>query len=116
MNHAAKHFYEFGPFRLEPAERLLLREGQPVPLMPKAFDTLLALVQNSGHLVKKDELMKEVWNGAIVEESGLARCISVLRKALGEGLKDHRYIETVPGHGYRFVGYVEEKWEKAAKP
>lgn len=116
MNCATKHLYEFGPFRLEPAERLLLRDGQPVALMPKAFDTLLVLVQHSGHLVKKDELLKEVWNGAIVEEGSLARCISVLRKALGEDPKDHKYIETVPGHGYRFVALVAEKWEEDIAP
>lgn len=96
---AAKHIYEFGPFRLDPAERLLLRAGKPVPLTPKAFDTLLALVEESGHLVKKDDLMKRVWPGTFVEEVNLAQNISALRRALNTN--GEQYIETVPKIGYR---------------
>src|SRR5262249_13809499 len=102
------HLYEFGEFRLDPAERLLLRDGKPVPLTPKAFETLLALIQRGGRLVEKDELMKQVWSDASVEEANLARNIWTLRKALKDGEGDHRYIETVPKLGYRFVAPVRE--------
>ena len=96
--------YEFGPFRLDPAERRLLRKGEPVALAPKAFDLLLALVRRGGHLLAKEELLKEVWPGQFVEEGNLPLNISTLRKVLGEG----QYIETVPRHGYRFVAGVRE--------
>lgn len=99
----SRFFYEFGPFRLDPVKRRLLREDSPVPLTPKAFDTLLALVEHGGQVVEKDSLMKAVWGDTIVEEVGLARNISALRKALGEQPDTHRYIVTVPGRGYSFV-------------
>src|SRR5262252_904840 len=102
------HLYEFGEFRLDPAERLLLRDEKPVPLTPKAFETLLVLIGHRGHLVEKDELMKQVWADAAVEEANLARNIWTLRKALGDGENGHRYIETVPKLGYRFVAPVRE--------
>ncbi|MGA9354386.1 MAG: winged helix-turn-helix domain-containing protein [Terriglobales bacterium] len=101
-----KHFYEFGPFRVDPDKRLLLRDNQPVPLQPKAFETLLVLIKNSETVVLKDELMKSVWPGTFVEESNLAQNIFVLRKTLGEASGDHRYIVTVPGRGYRFTETV----------
>jgi len=104
-----KHLYEFGPFRLDGTERLLLREGAPLPLTGKAFDTLLVLVQHSGHLIEKDELMKTVWPDAIVEENNLTQSVSALRKALGP---EHTYIETVPRQGYRFVALVKEREEE----
>ena len=95
--------YRFGPFILHGGERVLRREdGQIVALRPKAFETLLALVEKSGHVLSKDELMERIWPETFVEESGLARNISVLRKALGEG-----YIETMPKRGYRFAALVE---------
>jgi TolB-like protein/DNA-binding winged helix-turn-helix (wHTH) protein/Flp pilus assembly protein TadD len=97
--------YEFGPFRLNPAERTLLRENQIVPLTPKAFDTLLVLVLNSGHLVEKEDLLRLIWPGTFVEEGSLSNNIFVLRKALGE---DPAFIETVPKRGYRFVGAVRQ--------
>ncbi|MBL8187496.1 MAG: winged helix-turn-helix domain-containing protein [Acidobacteria bacterium] len=102
------HFYEFGPFRLTPADRLLLRDGQPVPLAPKLFDILVVLVERRGHLLSKDELMRAVWPDAFVEEGNLTRNVSTLRKALGEGENEQHYIETVPKHGYRFVAEVRE--------
>src|SRR5215467_6834116 len=98
----AKHFYEFGPFRLDPVERLLLRDKQPVSLPPKTFDTLLLLVENSGHLLSKDELLKRLWPGTFVEEANLAQNISAARRAL-DGANGAHYIETVPKGGYRFV-------------
>src|SRR3982074_871962 len=88
--------YEFGPFRLNAEERLLSRNGELVPLTPKVFDTLLLLVQNPGHLIEKDELMKLVWPDSFVEEMNLNRSISTLRRALGEKPNQPSYIETVP--------------------
>ena len=98
--------YEFGVFRLDPSERLLMREGQPVALAPKVFDTLLALVENSGRLVVKDQLMSLVWPDTFVEEATLARNISDLRKVLRESLAADKLIETVPKQGYRFIATV----------
>jgi len=106
MNEPTQYCYEFGPFLLDPFKRRLFRDGKPISLTPKAFDTLLALVQNNGRIIEKDELMKEVWAGAVVEEGGLARNISSLRKALGETPGEHQYIATLPGRGYRFVASV----------
>ena len=103
MSRSASQLYEFGPFRLDPREHLLLRESKSIPLTPKAFDTLLALVENSRHVMSKDELMKRVWPDTYVEESNLAQNISTIRKALGEREDGGQYIETVPKRGYRFV-------------
>jgi TolB-like protein/DNA-binding winged helix-turn-helix (wHTH) protein/Tfp pilus assembly protein PilF len=108
MSKPTKQIYEFGPFRLDTAERLLLRSGETVPLTPKAFDTLVVLVQKSGHVVGKDELMNEVWADSFVEESNLTQNIFVLRKVLGEDGSGRLYIETVPKRGYRFVASVRE--------
>jgi TolB-like protein/DNA-binding winged helix-turn-helix (wHTH) protein/Tfp pilus assembly protein PilF len=97
--------YEFGPFRLDPAERKLTRGDEIVVLTPKAFDTLLLLVRNSGHLLEKDELITMLWPDSFVEEGSLSNNIFLLRKALGE---NPAYIETVPRRGYRFVGAVRQ--------
>lgn len=102
------HLYEFGPYRLDPVERHLLRDGEPVTIPPKAFDTLVFLVENRGHAVRKDELLAAVWPDSFVEENNLNQYISVLRKALGDNGDGHRYIETVPRWGYRFVGEAHE--------
>jgi len=102
-----KRFYDFGPFRVDASERVLLREGQPVMLSPKLFDTLLALVEHSGHIVEKGELMETVWPGTFVEESNLSSSVSLLRKTLGSTADGKSYIETVPRRGYRFAGAVE---------
>ena len=101
--------FEFGPFRLNADRRLLLREGEPVALAPKALETLLALVEQRGRVITKDELLQRIWGDAVVEEGGLTRNISILRKALGEKPDDHQYIVTVPGQGYRFVANVDEQ-------
>ena len=106
--------YEFGPFRLDGIERLLLRDGQAVQLAPKVFDTLVALVENNGHLVTKDDLMSRLWPDTYVEEGTLTRNISDLRKALGEAAGGERYIETVPRHGYRFTPQVAVVGEEGA--
>lgn len=109
----ANVLYEFGPFQLDPPERLLLCDGQPVSLTPKGFDLLLALVDRSGHLVEKEELLKLVWPGAFVEEGNLAVTISQLRKALNDDRGQHRYIETVSKRGYRFVAEVKRRDDSA---
>jgi len=109
MDNQTRQLYEFGEYRLEPAEKLLRRNGNPVPLTPKAFEMLLVLVERSGCLVDKDELIKAVWADTFVEEANLARNIWALRKALGDDDSHcHRYIETVPKRGYRFVAPVRE--------
>ena len=94
---------EFGPFRLEPAERRLLRDGQQVPLPPKAFDVLVVLVSRADHLVSKEDLLKEVWPDTFVEEASLSYTVSLLRKALQAGEDQGRYIDTVQKLGYRFT-------------
>src|SRR5215467_11799403 len=107
--------YEFGPFRLDAAERLLSRDGEAVPLSPKAFDLLLTLVERHGRLLEKEELMKLVWPGTFVEEANLSYTISLIRKALSEGIEAQQFIETVPKHGYRFVAEVKLEQASCAK-
>jgi Tol biopolymer transport system component/DNA-binding winged helix-turn-helix (wHTH) protein len=109
------HFYEFGSYRLDIRERILLRDGHHVPLPPKALETLIVLVENSGHILEKDELLKRVWPDTFVEEGNLAKKISDLRKILGEEQSDH-YIETIPKRGYRFVAPVREVWDDHSDP
>lgn len=107
MSEAQQHVYEFGDFQLDADKRLLLRrDGQPVPLKPKIFETLLYLVEHSGTVLEKDELMRAVWPDTVVEENNLSQNISALRRALGETPDQHRYIVTVPGRGFRFVAAV----------
>src|SRR6266480_2668408 len=108
MSKQARQFYEFGPFRLDKIEHFLLRENEVVPLAPKLFEILLVLVENSGHLLTKEELMKVVWPDSYVEEGNLSRNISTLRKMLGGGAEESKYIETVPKRGYRFVADVRQ--------
>src|SRR5262249_53374199 len=108
MSKQARHLYEFGPFRLDATERLLLRNGQAVSITPKAFDLLLVLVENSGHLLEKEELMRRLWSDSLVEEANLSYNVFALRKALRDSNGDDRYIDTVPRRGYRFVGQVRE--------
>jgi eukaryotic-like serine/threonine-protein kinase len=97
---------EFGPFRLDPRERLLTRDGQPVALTPKAFDLLVYLVERPSRLVEKQALMAALWPDAVVEEANLAYTVSALRKALDEGHDGEPIIQTVPTRGYRFVAPV----------
>jgi DNA-binding winged helix-turn-helix (wHTH) protein/TolB-like protein/Tfp pilus assembly protein PilF len=108
MLNLSNHYFEFGPFRLDLRERLLLRDGEPVGLTPKAFDVLAVLVRRSGSLVEKDELLNEVWPDTIVEESSLSQKIYQLRKILDDGSDEDKYIQTVPRHGYRFIAEVRE--------
>lgn len=108
MREHSQHFYEFGRFRIRTGDRVLLRDQEIVPLTPKVFDILLALVESSGQVISKDGLMKKVWPDSFVEEGNLTQNISLLRKALGEGQNGHHYIETVARRGYRFVAPVRE--------
>jgi DNA-binding winged helix-turn-helix (wHTH) protein/TolB-like protein/Tfp pilus assembly protein PilF len=115
MSLQTKHLYKFGPFVLDGDERVLLRDGQPVALTPKAFDTLLVLIEKSGRIVAKDELMSRVWPDSYVEESNLAFNISVLRKTLADGADEVQFIETVPKRGYRFAAVVVETVDDSAQ-
>ncbi len=108
MRKPIKHLYEFGPFRLDASERILMCEGKAIPLAPKVLDTLLVLVENNGAVLEKEELLKTLWPDTIVEESNLTTYISQLRKALGENGSEQNYIETIPRRGYRFVAAVNE--------
>src|SRR4030095_10357147 len=110
-------FYEFGPFLADAEQSVLLRDGQVVPLGLKAFELLLFLLRQRGQVVKKDELLRQVWPDTVVEENNLVRQISALRKALDEHPNESQYILTIPGRGYRFVAGVRE-WdsEESAAP
>ena len=100
----ANTLFSFGEFRIDPDRRLLLRSGEIVPLKGKAFDLLITLVENRGQVLSKDELLDMVWENQFVEENNLTVHVAALRKALGEKKNEHRYIVTVPGKGYRFIG------------
>ena len=108
MSKTDKQLFEFGRFRLDAAERLLLRDGVPIPLTPKSFDLLLALVEQPNHLLEKETLLKTVWPDSFIEENNLADNIFKLRKALGEGENGQKFIETIPKRGYRFIATVTE--------
>jgi DNA-binding winged helix-turn-helix (wHTH) protein len=95
--------YAFGPFRVDVGKRLLKRDDVPVPLTPKAFDILVLFLQHRGEVVEKDDLVREIWRGQVVEENNIARHISTLRKALDDGPGMHRWIATIPGRGYQFI-------------
>jgi DNA-binding winged helix-turn-helix (wHTH) protein len=101
--------FEFGPFQLDLNDRLLTRAGEVISLRPKATEILVRLVTNAGQLIKKDQLLKEVWPDTFVEESNLSQTIFTLRKALGDDRSEPRYIETVPRRGYRFVAAVRDE-------
>jgi eukaryotic-like serine/threonine-protein kinase len=105
MSRPTQHLYEFGPFRLEPAERRLLRDGEEIPLPQKAFDVLVLLVSRAGHLVTKEDLLSQVWPGTFVEEANLSYTVSLLRRALHDS-GNLRYIDTVQKLGYRFTAAV----------
>src|SRR5262245_32020160 len=107
MMKSQRHCYEFGPFRLDPTERQLIREGQVMPLTPKVFDTLLLFIENSNLLLTKGEMIAQLWPDSFVEEGNLAQNVSVLRRALGEQPNGKQYIETVPKRGYRFTAEVK---------
>ena len=114
MSTRPQHLYEFGPYRLDTAEQLLLRDGEPVPLTPKSFETLLVLVERSGHLVEKDELMKSGLGGRFVEESNLTNNVYALRKLLGPGENGRtilkRCLSVVIGSRPLLTSYQPKHW------
>ena len=106
MRRQENNLYEFGPYRLDAQRRVLFSDDEVVPLAPKAIDLLVALVEKSGQVLGKDELMKSVWPDSYVEEANLSHHIFILRKALGDHKSGAKYIETIPRRGYRFVASV----------
>ena len=108
MDENQKYFFEFGEYRLDPAEHRLMRDGKIIALTPKAFETLRLLIENSGHLLEKERLMEMLWADAFVEEGNLADNISKIRQALGDSRKEPKFIETVSGRGYRFIAEVKK--------
>ncbi len=108
--------YEFEGHRLDAAKRILYGlDDTPLLLKPKAFDTLLFLLENPGRVIERDEIMAAVWPETVVEENNLTQHISTLRRLLGEGKNDHRYIVTVPGRGYEFTAHVTRPTSKHDK-
>jgi pimeloyl-ACP methyl ester carboxylesterase/DNA-binding winged helix-turn-helix (wHTH) protein len=107
MRISSRKLYKFGRFSVDPDERLLFDGNDVISLTPKAFDTLLFLIQNVGHVLSKEEIMERVWPESFVEENNLAQNISILRRSLGERIEGAKFIETVPKRGYRFVAPVE---------
>lgn len=116
MNNRIRHFYEFGPFRLDTLQRIVLREGEMVHLPPKVFEILQVLVENNGEIVGKEELMRRVWPDSFVEEGNLPVNVFALRKALGSEGNQNQYIKTVPKRGYLFVADVTEGWDESESP
>ncbi len=100
--------YRFGDFTLETGEHTLRREGREVFLRPKAFETLLYLVDRHGHLVKKDELVEGVWAGTSVSDAVLTHCVAEVRQALDDDVRSPRFLKTIPRVGYKFIGEVRE--------
>src|SRR5438045_5107077 len=98
-----KRFYEFANFRIDVAKHRLLKDGEPLPVTPKAVEILLLLAQNSGRVVEKDELMSAIWPDTVVEESNLTQTVYVLRKVLGQDANGEKFIQTIPKRGYRFL-------------
>jgi TolB-like protein/DNA-binding winged helix-turn-helix (wHTH) protein len=110
MKKQINQFYDFGSIRLDATNRLIYRDRVPLGVQPRVVETLLVLVKNANQIVDKDTMLDAVWGDAAVEEGGLKRNISLLRKALGE---EGRFIETLPKRGYRFIAEVKESWEEA---
>ena len=104
--------YRFGPFVLDTVQHALLKKGKSVALTPKTYDTLLLLVQNSGRMLSKEELMQTLWPDSFVEESNLTQQVSMIRRALGESASNPRYIATVPSRGYRFIAAIKNAVEE----
>ena len=107
MSSPENQLYEFGPYVMDARSRILLKDGATVRLTPKAFDTLLVLVQHASQVVEKEQLLREVWPDIFVEEGSLSHNIHGLRKVFGDDSSAPRYIETIPKRGYRFVAPVK---------
>src|SRR5215471_7195366 len=99
--------YRFDGFTVDAARRLLLREGQPVSLTPKAFDLLVVLIESPGQVLTKEQLLQRVWPDQFVEEGNLTVHMSALRRALGERKGEPRFVVTIPGQGYKFVADLD---------
>src|SRR4051794_4815656 len=108
MSERARHFYEFGPYRIDASEQQLWRDGVEIALTPQAFGVLLLLVSNRGRVISKEEFMREVWTDSFVGKNNLADNISILRQTLGDDAREPRFIKTIPRRGYRFVADVAE--------
>ena len=108
MSRTIGHIYEFGPFRIDTRQRVLLRDSEPVRLPLKCFKTLLVLVENSGHVIGRSELVEQVWPNTFVEEGNLTQQVFTLRKVLGADENGRQYIETFPKLGYRFAATVSK--------
>src|SRR5262245_5341410 len=102
------HLYQFGDFTVDIGQRVLMREGKPLQMTPKVFDTLLILLENSGRIAEKNELMNRLWPDTFVEDTNLAFNILQLRKSLGDNARNPTYIETIPRRGYRFIASVQQ--------
>lgn len=113
MSRTTNHIYRFGPFSLDTKGHLLLRDGEPVPLTLKSFKTLVVLVENSGQVVERSELLEQVWPNTFVEEANLTQQVFTLRKVLGSDQNGGQYIETVPKVGYRFAAPVRQVMDDA---
>lgn len=116
LNRGERRLYGFGPFVLDADERLLTLDGSLVQLPPKAFDLLIVLIKNGGHLVRKEEILRTIWPDAEVEEGNITFNISLVRKALSDNATKPSYIETVPKQGYRFIAPVRLLKEEEARP
>ena len=116
MSSLTNHLYRFGEFTVDVQQRVLLREGKPVPLTPKVFDTLLILVESHGRIVEKEELKKRLWPDTFVEEANIAFNIQQLRKTLNDDARNPRYIGTVARRGYRFIAEVESLADNGGQP
>src|SRR5580765_3948215 len=108
MNSSSEKKYRFADFELDTTKRLLLKTGKPIPLNSKTLDLLETLIERRGEVVTKNELLESIWAGQFVEESNLTVQISTLRKVLGEARGENRFVVTVPGKGYKFVGELEQ--------
>ncbi len=115
-NHPPRRLFEFGPFSVDTQEKLLSRDGTPVPIAPRVFEVLLALIENRGRTVGKDELIERVWADTFVEVGNLNRSISTLRNLLGDDRHEPRFIKTFPKRGYRFDAEVREILEEDRPP
>lgn len=113
MSKTTEHIYEFGPFLLDTRDHALLRSGESLPLTLKSFKTLLVLVENSGHVVERTELVEQVWPNTFVEEANLTQQVFTLRRLLGPVRNGRQYIETVPKVGYRFTAKVRKVPDEA---
>src|SRR5258706_3427506 len=108
MNSVGESNFRFADFELDAKKRLLLKDGGAVALNSKSFDLLEALIERRGEVLGKEELLEKIWEGQFVEESNLTVQVSTLRKLLGEARGENRFIVTVPGKGYKFVGEADD--------